>query len=258
MKSRLISKGNLKFLNDFLLSLQWITLEFWRGCEYCYIEWTSCRWKGIDCLCKDLIPLLLIRCFHKIAIRQDQHQCCTFICGALICSSVKIVSLLLRRVWHSEFGPPWQSSLSCFSKFSHTFICTIAAKVTSFFPLHQKDLFIKSSPLPQFQWQQTIFHFPPSVGFVFVLNPAKCATSVDLLPLVFHCFSKRIFSLWVEFYFLCCIIVQSWLIISSNAIFITMKIFTVWILACVIPASCYFFDECLEEISVGLLWQKRK
>ena len=127
-----------------------------------------------------------------------------------------------------------------------------------FFPLHQKDLFIKSSPLPQFQWQQTIFHFPPSVGFVFVLNPAECATSVDLLPLVFHCFSKRIFSLWVEFYFLCCIIVQSWLIISSNAIFIIMKIFTVWILACVIPASYYFFDECLEEISVGLLWEKRK
>ena len=126
-----------------------------------------------------------------------------------------------------------------------------------FFPLHQKDLFMKSSPLPQFQWQQTIFHFPPSVGFVFVLNPAECATSVDLLPLVFHCFSKRIFSLWEEFYFLCCIIVQSWLIISSNAIFIIMKIFTVWILACVIPASCYFF-ECLEEISVGLLWQKRK
>ena len=127
-----------------------------------------------------------------------------------------------------------------------------------FFPLHQKDLFIKSSPLPQFQWQQTIFHFPPSVGFVFVLNPAKCATSVDLLPLIFHCLSKRIFSLWVEFYFLCCIINQSWLIISSNAIFIIMKIFTVWILACVIPASCYFFDDCLEEISVGLLWQKRK
>ena len=102
--------------------------------------------KGCRCLCKDLIPLLLIRCFHEVAIRQDQHQCCTFICGALICSSVKIVSLLLRRVWHSEFGPPWQSSLSCFSKFSHTFICTIAAKLTSFFPLHQKDLFIKSSP----------------------------------------------------------------------------------------------------------------
>ena len=78
---------------------------------------------SVDCLCKDLIPLLLIRCFHEIAIRQDQHQCCTFICGALICSSVKIVSLLLRRVWHSEFGPPCQSSLSCFSNFSHTFIC---------------------------------------------------------------------------------------------------------------------------------------
>ena len=142
----------------------------------------------------------------------------------------------------------------------HLFVFnTIAAKLTSFFfPLHQKNLFIKSSPLPQFQWQQTIFHFPPSVGFVFVLNPAECATSVDLLPLVFHCFSKRIFSLWVEFYFLCCIIVQSWLIISSNAIFIIMKIFTVWILACVIPASYYFFDECLEEISVGLLWEKRK
>ena len=185
--------------------------------------------KGCRCLCKDLIHLLLIRCFHEIAIRQDQHQCCTFICGALICSSVKIVSLLLRRVWHSEFGPPWQSSLSCFSKFSHTFICTIAAKLTSFFPLHQKDLFIKSSTLPQFQWQQTMFHFPPSVGFDFVLNPAECATSVDLLPLVFHCFSKRIFSLWVEFYFFCCIIVQSWLIRSSNAIFIIMKIFTVWI-----------------------------
>ena len=116
-------KRQLKFLNDFIPSLQWITLEFWSGCEYCYIEWTSCRWKGVDCLCKDLIPLLLIRCFHEIAIRQDQRQCCTFIRGALIYSSVKIVSLLLRRVWHSEFGPPCQLSLFCFSKFSHTFIC---------------------------------------------------------------------------------------------------------------------------------------
>ena len=117
----------------------------------------------------------------------------------------------------------------------------------------------KSSPLPQFQWQQTIFHFPPSVGFVFVLNPAECATSVDLLPLVFHCFSKRIFSLWVEFYFLCCIIVQSWFIRSSNAIFITMKIFTVWILACVIPAKRFlrvYFDKKGNRIDLFMFFHQ--
>ena len=28
--------------------------------------------KGVDCLCEDLIPLLLIRCFHEIAILADQ------------------------------------------------------------------------------------------------------------------------------------------------------------------------------------------
>lgn len=141
----------------------------------------------------------------------------------------------------------------------HLFVFnTIAAKLTSFFSITPEKFIYKIISTSSIPVTADDFHFPPSVGFVFVLNPAECATSVDLLPLVFHCFPKRIFSLWVEFYFLCCIIVQSWLIISSNAIFIIMKIFIVWILACVIPASYYFFDECLEEISVRLLWEKRK
>ena len=141
----------------------------------------------------------------------------------------------------------------------HLFVFnTIAAKLTSFFSITPEKFIYKIISTSSIPVTADDFHFPPSVGFVFVLNPAECATSVDLLPLVFHCFPKRIFSLWVEFYFLCCIIVQSWLIIRSNAIFIIMKIFIVWILACVIPASYYFFDECLEEISVRLLWEKRK
>ena len=125
----------------------------------------------------------------------------------------------------------------------HLFVFnTIAAKLTSH--LH----FLNSSDSRRFS------------TFLLLLDLFLSWILLNVLRrlIYFHCFSKQIFSLWVEFYFLCCITVQSWLIMSSNAIFIIMKIFTVWILACVIPASYYFFDECLEEISVGLLWEKRK
>ena len=37
------------------------------------------------------------------------------------------------------------------------------------------------SPNIPFQWQLTIFHFPPSVRFAFVLNIAEGATSINLL-----------------------------------------------------------------------------
>ena len=36
-----------------------------------------------------------------------------------------------------------------------------------------------SSLLSIFQWQLTIFHFPPSVGFAFLLNPAEGLTSIE-------------------------------------------------------------------------------
>ena len=47
-------------------------------------------------------------------------------------------------------------------------------------PITLEGEFITASPLLSiFQWQLTIFHFPPSVGFAFLLNPAEGLTSIE-------------------------------------------------------------------------------
>ena len=51
-----------------------------------------------------------------------------------------------------------------------------AVKLTSFFPLHQKDLIITSSPFPPFQWQPTIFQSLTFDGYSFALNQAEGLT----------------------------------------------------------------------------------
>ena len=57
----------------------------------------------------------------------------------------------------------------------------------------------------------------------------------------------------IEIFFVCYIVVQSWLIKNSEAEVIMMKYFIV----CVIAARCFFFDECLnEEITGGILRPK--
>ena len=54
-------------------------------------------------------------------------------------------------------------------------------------------------------------------------------------------------------------VVHSWLIESSNTKVISTKYFTVWVAVCVVPAHCFFCNECFnEETSGSIFWQKRE
>ena len=60
---------------------------------------------------------------------------------ALICYSVKTVSLLIRRVWRSESSPSWKRSPTMFVQFSYTnsaSVAVVAEKLISFSLLHQQ------------------------------------------------------------------------------------------------------------------------
>ena len=79
---------------------------------------------------------------------------------------------------------PWKRSPSFSLVFPHTKpleVEFLAVKLTRFFLWHQEEVFTAKSPNISFQWQLTIFHSYPSVGFSFVLNIAEGATSINLL-----------------------------------------------------------------------------
>lgn len=79
---------------------------------------------------------------------------------------------------------PWKRSPSFSLVFPHTKpleVEFLAVELTRFFLLHQEEVFTAKSPNISFQWQLTIFHSYPSVGFSFVLNIAEGATSINLL-----------------------------------------------------------------------------
>ena len=76
---------------------------------------------------------------------------------------------------------------------------------------------------------------------------------------VFHHFSKWIFSAWVKFYFFVVhgstILIdrERWHKIYSDEVLHCLT----WI--CVIPACCFFFDECLNKETPGsIFWQKKE
>lgn len=79
---------------------------------------------------------------------------------------------------------PWKWSPSFSPVFPHTKpleVEFLAVKLTRFFLLHQEEVFTATSPNISFQWQLTIFHSYPPVGFSFVFNIAEGATSINLL-----------------------------------------------------------------------------
>ena len=130
--------------------------------EYYHLDWSSCHAISlaervlIVCMKISCVWLLTV-CFIEIVVRRHQHQYCI----------VLYLDLLCNRKWE-EYD--CQSLIPRENYLYPVFFNFLQHTVQVF--CHYTGKFISFSDLSPIQWQLMTFHFPPSVGFAFVLNPA--------------------------------------------------------------------------------------